>query len=294
MAVGSKIEDLDYNQIAAKIANIMGSGAGQFGYGQAVVSSPVSEGTRIEKTHWDALRFDILNSRLHQDGLLPSVIEAVRGQVIRYGAGHPNLQYNSQTDVAIANKFNIGVGQYVIDSAVSTSRSTPWSVQVASTITATFGSADYARWFFNSGGKIRITSTRTGGSSSAQNNSWSALLNTAGSVEFDAVNFYNSTTTPEVLFFDQPSFPYSASRYSIKHSCNIANNSNGGATIITLAVLWEDIYQDTGPLPPPDSVDGTLSLVVDELRAFGILLPAGTPPFVIARPTYTITPISGS
>lgn len=294
MPVGSKIEDLDYNTIAAKIANIMGSGAGQSGYGQTVISSPVAEGTRIEKAHWDALRFDILNARLHQDGLLPAVIEAVRGQVIRFGAGHPNSQYNAQSDLAIANKFNVGTGQYVIDSAVTTSRVTPWSVAVSSTVTATFGSSDYARWFFNSGGRIRFTSTRTGGTSSVQNNAWSTLLNTAGTVEFDAVNFYNSTTTPAVLFFDQPSFPYSANRYTITHACNVANNINGGATTLSFTINWEDVYEDRGPLPPPDRVDGTLTLIVDELRASGILLPAGTPPFVIARPTYTITPISGS
>jgi len=289
-----RIEDTDYNLIATKIANIIGPGAGQFGYGQTVVSSPVAEGTRIEKLQWDALRFDILNARLHQDGLLPSVVEAVRGQVIRSGAVQPNIQYNTQSDVATVNKFNIGVGQFVVDSAGTVTRSTPWNSSVSSTVTITFGNADQARWFFNSGGKIRLTSTRSGGASTSQNTAWSSLLGSTGTVSFSAENFYESKSSPTVLLVSQSSFPYyTANRYLITHTCNVANNTNAGATIVSITLTWEDGYIDSGPTPPGDVVDGILSLVVEELRASGFLLPAGTPPFVIARPSYTVTPISG-
>jgi hypothetical protein len=294
MAVGSIIEDADYNAIRAKIVNVIGPGSGQFGYGQTVVSSEVDRGFTVTKNQWDALRYDILNARLHQDGLQPTIIEAVRGQPIRFSLQNPNTQYNSQSDIAIANKFNIGVGQFVIDSAGSTSRTTSWSQSVSSTVTITFGNADQARWFFNSGGKIRFTSSRIGGTATAQNNSWSNLLSATGTKDFAAVNFYNSTTTPQVLFFNDSSGPYSQNRYTATHRCDVANNQDGGATTITIGLTWVDGYVDFNPSPPPDQVNGTLNLIVEELRASGILLPAGTPPFVISRPSYTITPISGS
>jgi len=295
MAVGSIIEDTDYNSIRDKIVNIMGPGLGQFGYGQAVVSSEVDRGLNLTKDQWDALRYDILNARLHQDGLQPTIIEAVRGQPIRFSLQNPNTQYSSQSDIAIVNKFNIGQGQFVIDSASTTSRITAWSQTVSSTVTITFGNADQARWFFNSGGKIRLTSSRAGGADTAQNTAWSSLLSSVGTVSFDSTNFYQSTTSPATLLISQSSFPcYTANRYRITHSCNVANNINAGATVVNITVTWEDGYIDTKAGPPGDSVDGTLSLVVDELRASGILLPAGTPPFVVSRPSYTITPISGS
>jgi hypothetical protein len=293
MAVGSIIEDTDYNAIRAKIVNIMGPGLGQFGYGQAIVSSEVDRGLNITKDQWDALRFDILNARIHQDGLQPTIAEAVRGQPIRFSPQNPNTQYNSQSDIAITNKFNIGQGQFVIDSSGTATRTTPWSQSVSNAVTITFGNADQARWFFNSGGKIRFTSSRTGGTVTAQNSSWSNILSSTGTKDFSAVNFYNSTTTPQVLFFNDASGPYSQNRYIATHRCDIANNINGGATTIVIGLSWVDGYVDFNPSPPPDQVDGTLSLVVEELRASGILLPAGTPPFVISSPSYNITPISG-
>ena len=48
----------------------------------------------------------------------------------------------------------------------------------------TFVSADAARYFFNSGGKIRFSSSRTRGSSTSQNNAWTNVLNSAGTIEF--------------------------------------------------------------------------------------------------------------
>jgi hypothetical protein len=294
MAVGSRIEDTDYNAIRAKIVNIMGPGSGQSGYGQSIVSSDVGQGSIITKDQWDALRFDILNARLHQDGLQPQIIEAVRGQPVRFSSQQPNTQYNSQSEVAIANKFNVGSGQFVIDAVNTVTRTTPWSSSISNTVTITFGNPDQARWFFNSGGRIRFTSSRSGGSSTAQNSSWSSLLSATGTRDFGAVNFYNSTTTPQVLFFNNSSGPYSQNRYTATHSCNIANNVNGGATVITVNLSWVDGYVDFNPSPPPDVVNGTLSLIVEELRASGILLPAGTPPFVITRPSYNVTSISGS
>ena len=294
MAVGSRIEDFDYNSIRDKIVNIMGSGGGQFGYGQAIVSSAVDSGFPITKNQWDALRFDILNARLHQDGLQPTIIEAVRGQPIRFSPQNPNTQYNSQSDIAIVNKFNIGQGQFVIDSAGTTTRTTPWSSAVSNTTTLTFGNADQARWFFNSGGKIRFRSSRTGGSSTAQNTAWSSLLSSVGTVSFDAINFYESRSSPTTLLVAQSSFPYyTANRYRITHTCNVADNSNAGATVVSITITWEDGYIDTKAGPPGDSVDGTLSLVVEELRASGVLLPAGTSPFVVSSPSYNVAPISG-
>jgi hypothetical protein len=294
MAVGSIIEDTDYNAIRAKIVNIMGPGSGQFGYGQAIVSSEVDRGLNITKDQWDALRYDILNARVHQDGLHPTIAEAVRGQPIRFSPQNPNTQYNSQSDITITNKFNIGQGQFVIDSSGTATRTTAWSSLVSSTITLTFGNADQARWFFNSGGKIRFRSSRTGGSSTSQNTAWSSLLSSVGTVSFDATNFYQSTSSPTTLLVAQSSFPYyTANRYRITHSCDIANNVNAGATTVNITITWEDGYIDTKAGPPGDSVDGSLSLVVEELRASGILLPAGTSPFVVSSPSYNITPISG-
>ena len=303
MAAGTGliIEAVDYTTIRNKIIGIMGTGAGQSGYGQILLSSGVAIGNTVTKAQWDNLRFDLLNARIHQDGLVPTIVTATQGQPIRYGAGHPNNQYNTQADTAITNKFNIGTGQFVIDAATSTTRSTPWNASVSATVTVTFGTADQARYFFNSGSKIRCVSSRTGGTGSPQNSSWSSILDNAGAVEFggntSGLNFYNLTNSYQNFYLLSASAPYySGSQYRIEVVSNVADNSIGGATQIIFRVTYTDSYAYTGSGSSsfPDNIDGTLTLTVDELRASGTLQPLGTGPFVITRPSYSISSISGS
>lgn len=295
MAAGTGliIEAVDYNTIRTKIIGIMGTGAGQSGYGQTLLSSSVAFGNTVTKAQWDNLRFDIFNARLHQDGVSPTIVNAVSGQPVRYGAGHPNNQYNTQANTAIANKFNIGTGQFVIESATSATRSTAWNSSLTATVTVTFSTADQARHFFNSGSKIRCASSRTGGTTSPQNSSWSNVLDTAGTVTFGGntagLNFYNLTNSYQTFFNLSSSAPYTVNQYRIEVVSNVADNSVGGATTLTFRITYTDAYSSS-----PDAVNGTLTLTVDELRASGTLQPLGTGPFIITRPGYSISGISGS
>jgi hypothetical protein len=297
---GSVIEAVDYTTIRNKIIGIMGIGAGQSGYGQTLLSSGVAIGNTVTKAQWDSLRYDLLNARIHQDGLVPTIVTATQGQPIRFGAGHPNNQYNTQADTAITNKWNIGSGQFVIDAATSTTRSTSWNTSLSATVTVTFATADQARYFFNSGSKIRCVSSRTGGTGSPQNSSWSNILDTAGTVAFggntSGLNFYNLTNSYQTFYSLTTSAPYTGNQYRIEVVSNVADNSIGGATQLIFRVTWTDTYTYTGSGGStfPDNVDGTLSLTVDELRASGTLQPLGTGPFVITRPSYSISGISGS
>lgn len=299
---GSFIEAADYIAIRTKIRGIMGAGSGQSGYGQLVLSDAfsVSSGVTITKEQWDALRYDIINARLHQDGLVPAVVEAVRGQPIRFGAGFPNNQYNSQADTIIEKKWELGVGQFVIDEGTDVTRTTSWSSQISTTCTVTFNTADEARWFFNSGGKIRIAGSRIGGSSTPQNSAWSTLLSTAGVQSFggntSGLNFYQLTTSYQTFYLRSASTPYSSNQYKIEVLCNQADNSVGGANQITLKVSFIDLYAYSGSGSPliPDNVDGDLTVVIDEIRASGTLQPLGTGPFQLNRPIYSITALTGS
>jgi hypothetical protein len=164
----------------------------------------------------------------------------------------------------------------------------------------TFATADQARHFFNSGSKIRCASSRTGGTASPQNSSWSNIMDAAGTVAFggntSGLNFYNLTNSYQTFFNLTTSAPYTGNQYRIEVVSNVADNSIGGATVLTFRVTYTDTYTYTGSGSSsfPDTVDGTLTLTVDELRASGTLQPLGTGPFVITRPAYSISGISGS
>ena len=302
-AKGQEIEAVDFNVIRNKINLVMGTGIGQLGYGQTVYSNDVATSQQVAADQWNLLRYDLFNARIHQDGTSPTIAQASPGSVITFSSANPNNQYDSQANIATLNKFNIGTGQFAIDSGASVTRSTSWLSSVSCTCTVTFGSADQARWFFNSGGKIRFTSSRTGGTASVQNSAWSSLLAGAGTVEFGAatppgINFYSLTNSSQIFYTAGASGAYSGNIYSLSAQSNVANNVNGGATVLQFSILWQDgyVYSGTGGTSFPDLIDGTLTLTVDELRASGVLQNGtGTPGvFSITRPSYSITAIIGS
>ena len=148
--------------------------------------------------------------------------------------------------------------------------------------------ADHARYFFNSGGKIRFFSERTGGTASGQNTSWTSLLSSVGTVEFGAnipviENFYTLTNAYQTIY-QLGSTPYYSSNYFKIEAKNleVADNSSGGASTLRFLITWQDDYTDGGPPPPGDNIDGTLSLAVTEYKAADN---TGTGTFKIESPT---------
>jgi hypothetical protein len=296
MPTGSQVAAVDYNTIRNKVVSVIGTGSGSFGYGQSIASSAVSSGNTITRQQWENLRIDLYNAKLHQDGTPPvNLIQVSAGDAVRFGAANPNTNYNSVADQIIANRFVIGQGMSVISSRASQSLTDAWSQSAQCEVTVTFGSANAARYFFNTGGKIRISTTRTGGSATQQNGAWTNLLATAGAQEFGAntslfLNFYTLTNSYQNYYTSASSTPYSANNYQLEVKSNVANNSSGTATVLTFRVTLYDGYTDPGYPPPPDQVDGTLTVSVEELRATGTLLQGGS--FTITPPTYSISSIA--
>ena len=303
-----RVAATDYNAIRNKIVAILGTGSGQQGYGQSIASSAVFAGNNITKAQWDLLRYDLVNAKVHQDGVLPSIVTIASGDFIGYGAGYPNTNYDSLAEQAILNRFNIGAGQSVLSLASMTGETAPgvisrtgsWTTQSQCTLTVTFSNANDARYFFNSGGKIRFTSSRTGGVTSAQNTAWTNLLSTTvGTIIFGAqtpaiVNFYTLTTSYQQWYTVSSSTPYSANFYRIEALCNCTDptNVNGTASVVTFRITWGDSYLDVDPTPPGDLVNGTLSLTVEEFKAAGSLIPSGS--FSIISPSYSISAITAT
>lgn len=317
MASGDFILASDYNAIRNKIIRVLGAGDGSHGYGQSIQSSEVSVGNTVTKTQWDLLRFDIYNALYHQTGSVPSISSATVGSVVTFGAGNPNNQYDTLSNTATTNRFSLGTGQFVTNTNVSTvTRTDAWNVRLECTLTAEFGTADLARYFFNSGGQIRISTTRTGGASTSQNTSWSNILAGAGTQLFggqlptsgfspmDGTNYYRLTNTFQTFYTTTGSSPYASNRYSLQGACNVSDNSGGTARIVYIKVVLDDPYVDPDVGIPPlggfdigpeDVVDGTLTTVFSEVKASGTLQPAPSAgSFSISSPTYSATSFSGS
>jgi hypothetical protein len=171
-------------------------------------------------------------------------------------------------------------------------------------VTVSWTTAAAARYFFNSGGEIRFNSSRTGGSSIPQNNSWSSILTSIGTRAFGAnkpgqgtspstgQNWYRLTSSFQIWESTSASSPYGLNSYQISaRTPSVANNSSGTASSIEFQVRWID-----GHVPildsPEDFVNGTMNLAVTTLEASGILEPSGLGlTFSVETPTVAITTI---
>ena len=309
---GQFIEASDYNTIRAKIAEVMAVGSASYGYGQNLISNTVEYASpasipsetleqkakrQITKAQWDALRFDLINARVHQLDVVPVLTEVSTTDPIRYGASHPNSQYNTMAEQIKTDRFLLAPGQSIVTARANQTFSSAWSSTVSCTLTVTFTTADQARYFWNSGGRIRFLSSRTGGSAVAQNTAWTSLLDSVGSIDFSAtstgLSVYNLTTNYQNWKTNSSSNPYQNNTYSIQVKSDVAN-STGNARIFYFNVIWADGYVDPGTPAPGDQVDGTLTLSVSEIRASGALYPDLIPgSFAITPPTsYSLTSIS--
>jgi hypothetical protein len=297
MTTGSNITAAGFVTIQNKAESLLGTGAGTRGYNQTILSSDVFAGNQITRAQWDLLKTDIVNILYHQTGDLPNIATVNSGDVIQFGAGHPNNNYDTLLETAAANRFQVAASQSAVASKGAATYTSAWSSSAQFTLTITFATADQGRYFFNSGGKIRLNTSISGGSGTAQYNAWVNFLNSVGIRSLGAdtdpsINYYTLTNSFQTYYQSSLSTPYSANNYRLEARTNVSNNSTGTATILTLRVTLTDAYTDPGPPAPGDSVDGTLTISVEELKAAGTLFPSGS--FSITSPTYSLSVITAS
>lgn len=250
---GNPIQASDYNSIQSKIALVMGTGSGQSGYGQALASSQVSVGDSISLTAWGNLRTDLLKARQHQTGTDQSgnLTLATSSTVISATIWN---QYDTFADTVTTNKFVLGSGessQETIFASIPV-RTSAWNGTLQHVITATFATANDARYFFNAGGSLRHYGdiTSPSGGSVAKVNVWNQMFDQVQFMDFNhtattvtgtgpatvyPIGWYDLTTTDQLLMTKTaPSGTYSASYYEVKAK------RNAGSTQVIFTINYVD------------------------------------------------------
>jgi hypothetical protein len=306
------ISQADYNAIRAKVVGVIGTGVGNSGWGQILKSSAVVEGTTVSINEYSNLKYDIYNAWRHLYGTVPSLTDPTVGGYVRANAiNSPYAQYDTYANVIVSNRMNSpGPGQYVTRTSPAAPRTevwttsyvTPWSSRLSTIVNISFSSGDAARYFFNSGGELRITSGRSGGNGTTQDNAWTTLLQNAGTIRFaggipggvvasGVGNFYSMSNTFQTVFTISASNPYADNIFKIQARTPGVNNVNGGATSLEFLVEWLDNH--LGIAGSTDTVSGTMQLAFSTLEAAGLLQPAGTGNFTVESPiisSFTILP----
>ena len=183
---GDTITATDYNNFVANVNVVIGTGTGDQGYGLNEVAT-VSVGSTITATQWNNLLTGLQNGAKHQGTTLTNASNSVTtgGNIL------PLSNLGADITLINTNRLNAAGGNMSTGIAgTSSTRTTAWSGQVQHAFTVTYASANAARHFFNSGGKIKFAFLRSGGSSTNQNTSWTNQLSDLGTVSFAA----NGTT----------------------------------------------------------------------------------------------------
>jgi hypothetical protein len=291
---GSVILASDYNTIQSTIANVLGTGSGSFGYGQTVTSQQATAGTVISDQpapahQWNALYNDMVKIASHQGTNISGLVTAVTnnvssGKVIQAS----DIGFFSTTATTLStNALNYSNSDMATTSQLTSTRvNTPWGYNTQSTLlhsfTVSFPDINSYRYFFNTGGAILFTASRTGGSTTAQNNDWATTLTNIGTVVFN----YNSTSADSGT-------GSSIGAYSIVSSPQTIYTKNGGAvnsiyspnsysitasltgSVITFSITFNDAFSDNNI----DDVDGTLTSTISMREAGASVLTINAPTF---------------
>jgi hypothetical protein len=300
------VEAVDFNNARTNVNTLLGTAnavtlgtftlTNTYGYGQGGAGvGAASAGSNVLATGVNGAFKDL------QDDV--QALCAFLGQTLRTGVGTDvttsdtilaatwnNLMLNIQD--CWDNRFSPASRTASTDGSVT--RVTAWTNTLTQETTWTFASAAACREFFNGGGAVGISASRTGGTASAQNTQWSNALSAlsdvwlyydttaAGAGSISGVGFYELTTSYQQLvqYFGGAS-PYTSDYIQV----NARVNSTTSPTIVYIQTILVDADDNV----IDDSADGTLTINARRNQPN-----ANGSGFSFATPTGSAGAISGS
>ena len=286
-AQGGLIQAADYNTFlgnatasGAAINSVWATGRGDSGYGQTSLGN-VSQAGLVTATQW-ASAVNTLNSiRTHQTGSGTGLSAPTAGSLISYLSAVSTSISSAYSSRTTASSQGTTTNQ--TNNATNLTASNGVAAQTFTiTRTATFASADQARYFFNAGGQINFvigSSTNGGGTTRGADLVTLASTNfvsyptfkaasgggktgTGGTVVTNATNigYYQLTTSFQTLCkITSTTAPYTGDYIQLDVKSNGLQGANADVgTIVTFQLTLYSDTQSTYPAPPPyDGITGT-------------------------------------
>jgi len=227
---GTVIEQNDVFFYAVRINNnLLGSGFQDYGYGQALINSNVPIGYPVVKADTLMVTAGAVEKLLRHQGVgnFGSII-ARTGDVIR---AQPSLATNYQ--LAIDNRLNAHATGAPVYGYVGSTQS--FNSTQTMTSTASFGSHDQARYFFNAGGQFNISLSHPSGEMATIAATLGSIRFGAGNQRIGAVNYTGTTKLGGIMD------AYSVVNTS-KNFYNIGNNTDNILAVQGTASSTGSIY----------------------------------------------------
>ena len=209
-----------------------------------------------------------------------SVIQADTGTLSR-----PNLPGLITT--LDTNRLLYSISQMALASKLTSVLTTPWTGTVLHQWTLTFASENAARYFFNTGGQVYASGSRTGGTGSHLDFTFTDLLNQMGTIKMGAVTttytgtggtaqsigYYGLTETFQTIFTHLGSaYGYTSASYSLQARVeNVAGLNGANGTVVRMQAVFATGLSGYSYYY---SVDGTLTSTVQQLAADVLVITA--------------------
>jgi len=271
---GGLIQATDYNTFAqggssvnhgvANINTVWGVGSGDKGYGQSSTLSTVAATNSVTATQWSTMIARLNSILTHQSGSGSGISAPTAGNTITFLS---TLSGNITT--AFNNRLNFSSNG--TDATATGSVNSSWTTNGSAltvTRTATFGSADQARYFFNSGGKLIVNFGGTNNAGNSKGNDWVDLLGTkldtiivggytnsrggsGGSVTSSdtAIGYWNAGTTNNKILeltSNSGTADYGSNKAEVFLKTNGAQGSNGDVgNVVSLILTVTDVAADS-------------------------------------------------
>lgn len=242
-------------------------GAGS-GYGQTAVAN-VSVGGSIAASSWSDLVTKTSNCALHQGTSITSVTAPTAGSTITYLSAIP-----SNLSAIYSNRLNAAAQGSTSANTVSTTST--WTDKATWTHVVTFSSGDAARYFFNSGGQLKVTCSHPSGSGingllhtlaldigtivisspitgaiTVSGVSYNGITKIGGGGNTPTIatnnGYYALTTSNANVFTQSTSIPYgygygSTAYVNVKLKSNGAQGLNGDSgSVVTIYTVWDEV-----------------------------------------------------
>jgi len=245
---------------------VWATGGTAFGYGQTALAN-VAVGQSVAATgQWASLVANTASAATHQGSSITAVATPVSGGTITFLSAIPTNLSTIST-----NRLNAATqGSTATNTAT---RGTTWSSAITFTHTATFANGDAARYFFNSGGQLKLTFAQPTGTAMA--NAYNTLATACGTLVLSAptsgtitvagtsysgftkiggsgtpspystnTGYYALTTSNANVFLQTTGTPagYTTSYINVLIRSNGTQGSNGDAgSVITITTVWDEI-----------------------------------------------------
>jgi hypothetical protein len=248
-SAGDTILDDEYNAFVANSSSpfgynhFAGTGATVYGLGQTAIDT-VSAGGVINASQWNALFTGITNIANHTNDTITSRSSVSAGD-----------------DIDIASAVAADLAALATSSALQTqtSGSEGWNATATQEVSVTFASANNMRFFFNGGGKVRITVGIVAAATSDKDTAYANLGTSLGNLDIASLattrsgsgetlttnnlarGFQDMTTSYQnIIKLTSDNSGYTGNNIEIFAKTTGGSGASGAATVLTIKMVATD------------------------------------------------------